>query len=161
MLSNIIPTELLLSILIEVMALSSLPSPPHDLTQPITGIPFSDFPNLCRNGRWRVVWTYKDGELTGHYKIQVHYYEEGNVQLNTDTTLKVSITPEGSPDAIAQAAQKAVAKADLGYQQSLDASYATMGDTTFKALRRALPITRQKIDWNKIKNYKIGQDVAK
>jgi len=113
------------------------------------------------NGRWRVVWSYKDGELTGHYKITIHYYEDGNVQLNTDTTQKVSITETGAPDVVAQAIQKAIAKADQAYQTSLDNSYATMGDTTFKALRRALPITRQKIDWNKIRNYKIGGDVAK
>jgi len=112
------------------------------------------------NGRWRSMWTYKDGELHAHWKIVVHYYEDGNVQLNTDTSQKLSIQ-DGAPDATAQLAAKAIAKAEQAYQQALDSSYGTMGDTTFKALRRALPITRMKIDWNKIRNYKIGGDMAK
>lgn len=127
-----------------------------------------------RNGRWRSVWTYSNGELVGHWKIVVHYYEDGNVQLNTDTTQKVTVPESGvkcwahplltvlqGPDAIAVAAMKAIAKTEATYQSALEANYATMGETTFKALRRALPITRQKIDWNKIKNYKIGGEMGK
>jgi len=113
------------------------------------------------NGRWRSVWTYQGGELTGHFKICVHYYEDGNVQLNSDSTQKVSVPEEKNPDATASAAVKAITKAEHSFHQALDASYNTMGETTFKALRRALPITRTKIDWNKIKNYKIGTDVSK
>lgn len=112
------------------------------------------------NGRWRSVWTFHDGELSAHYKIVVHYYENGNVQLNTDTTQKVNITESGAPDAVATAALKAISRAEQNFQAALDASYATMGDTTFKALRRALPITRTRIDWSKIKNYKIGSEMS-
>jgi len=115
------------------------------------------------NGRWRSVWTYHDGELVGHFKISVHYYEDGNVQLNTDTTQKTSITETGNPDAIAAAAIKAITKVEQTFQQALETSYTTMGDTTFKALRRALPITKQKFDWNnvnKIKGYRIGGEMS-
>jgi len=117
-------------------------------------------PHNFWNGRWRSVWTYHSGELVGHFKIVVHYYEDGNVQLNTDTTQTTKI-PEGSPDATASAALKAIAKVEQSYQEALDVSYRSMGDTTFKALRRALPITRTRIDWNKIKNYKIGGQMGK
>jgi len=112
-------------------------------------------PSNYWNGRWRSVWTFSNGELVAHFKVVVHYYEEGNVQLMTDTTQKVTITETGNPEVVATAALKAMTKVEQAYQQSLDTSYSTMGETTFKALRRALPITRTKIDWNKIKNYKL------
>lgn len=114
------------------------------------------------NGRWRGVWTYTPGssKASGHLRIVVHYYEDGNVQLNSESNQDVTFT-EGSPDVTAKNALAAIAKAEQNYQQVLDTGYQTMGDTTFKALRRALPITRTKIDWNKIKNYKVGGDLVK
>lgn len=121
-------------------------------------------PNSFWNGRWRSVWTYQDGELVGHFKILVHYYEDGNVQLNTDTTQKTNITETGAPDVVASAAIKAITKMEQAFQQALDASYATMGQTTLKALRRALPITGQRIDWSslsKVKGYRLGSEMSK
>ena len=35
-------------------------------------------------------------------------------------------------------------------QTSLNDSYHEMGEKAFKGLRRALPLTRQKIDWDKV-----------
>jgi len=116
-------------------------------------------PSNFWNGRWRSSWTYSNGKLNVHYKIVVHYYEDGNVQLNTDTTQSFQIEG-GNPETTAKNIIATVSKADGAYQQALDTSYQTMGDTTFKALRRALPITRMKIDWNKIRNYKIGGDMS-
>jgi len=112
------------------------------------------------NGRWRVVWTFNpsNNELSAHFKTVVHYYEDGNVQLNTDNKTKLKLAETGAPDVVAKAAVAAIKKAEASYHSSLEACYATMGDTTYKALRRALPITRQKIDWVKIRNYKIGNE---
>jgi len=116
-------------------------------------------PNNFWNGRWRSTWTFANGELVGHFKLVVHYYEDGNVQLITDCTQKFPLAESGSPDAVATAALKVISTKEAAYQAALDTSYSTMGDTTFKALRRALPITRSRIDWDKIKNYKVSSQM--
>jgi len=119
-------------------------------------------PNNYWNGRWRSTWSYRPGsaKATGLFKVVVHYYEDGNVQLNTDTSVSVTFQDGSNHDTTAKNAVAAILKSEQTFQQSLETSYQTMGDTTFKALRRALPITRNKIDWNKIKTYKVSSDIG-
>jgi capping protein alpha len=117
-------------------------------------------------GRWRSVWTVKfkpgsgNAQLDGNFKIQIHYYEEGNVQLNTNTDRSKSV-PVSDAASFADKALKIIAAAESDFHAALDKSYATMGQTTFKALRRPLPITRQKITWEKIMQYKVGDSLGK
>jgi len=117
------------------------------------------------NGRWRSTWQVTFGtagggqaSIDGKLQVNVHYYEDGNVQLNTATDKHLS-APAGDPVATASTVMKVIIKAEQSFHASLDTSYTTMGDTTFKALRRALPITRTRIDWNKIRTYKLGSEM--
>jgi len=118
------------------------------------------------NGRWRSVWTAKltpgkQAQVTGNLKINVHYYEDGNVQLNTNCNKKESTVQAAKPETFADALLKTIAQQEGEFQNSLELSYEKMNTTTFKALRRALPLTQTKINWSKITHYKLGSEIQK
>jgi len=78
------------------------------------------------------------------------------VQVQLETKHKASITlpasvTASSPDTSSKKVLALIADQEHAYQESLGDSYQEMGEKTFKGLRRALPLTRQKLDWDKVR----------
>lgn len=55
---------------------------------------------------------------------------------------------------------KAIATAERKYQEELNRGLAALNEGAFKGLRRQLPVTRQKMDWEKVSSYRVGQDIG-
>ncbi|MCJ1336336.1 F-actin-capping protein subunit alpha [Bachmanniomyces sp. S44760] len=116
-------------------------------------------PSNFWNGRWRSTYLYDPttASLTGTIKVDVHYYEDGNVRLTTNKPLTLSI-PSSSPSA--SEIVKQIAAAEKKYQEELNKGFAALSEGAFKGLRRQLPVTRQKVEWEKISSYRLGQDIG-
>ncbi|MCJ1397492.1 F-actin-capping protein subunit alpha [Xylographa trunciseda] len=126
-----------------------LPTPP----------PTTLTPHPRRNGRWRTTYLLTPSPssptLDGTLKVDVHYYEDGNVRLTTTKPLTLPLASASAADVVRQ-----IALAERKYQEELNRGFAALSEGAFKALRRQLPVTRQKVEWEKIGGYRLGQEIG-
>lgn len=112
-----------------------------------------------RNGRFRAIYqlpvSSSSSALTGNIHVDVHYYEDGNVALNTTKPINISI-----PSVSAESIISRIAAAERDYQEALNRAFVQTSEGVFKGLRRQLPITRQKVEWEKVGGYRLGQDIS-
>jgi hypothetical protein len=73
----------------------------------------------------------------------------------TNKPLTASI-PSGTGSGIV----KEISTAEKKYQEELNKGFTGLSEGAFKGLRRQLPVTRQKIEWDKVSGYRLGQDIG-
>ncbi|KAJ5618381.1 hypothetical protein N7528_007024 [Penicillium herquei] len=117
-------------------------------------------PNNFWNGRFRAIYqvpvsSSSSTTVTGKIHVDVHYYEDGNVALNTTKPINISVSSVSAESIISR-----IAAAERDYQEELNRAFVTMAEGAFKGLRRQLPITRQKVEWEKVGGYRLGQDIS-
>ncbi|KAL8758588.1 MAG: hypothetical protein Q9184_003881 [Pyrenodesmia sp. 2 TL-2023] len=119
-------------------------------------------PSNFWNGRWRSTYTLSLSSpptLTGRINVDVHYYEDGNVRLTTSKDVK-EILLEGraglSHAALAAEVLGKIEGAEGRYQEELNKGFSALSEGSFKGLRRQLPVTRQKVEWDKVGGYRVG-----
>lgn len=113
------------------------------------------FKNLNVNnywtGGWQSEWTFnvsekKNTKLEGRIRLNVHYYEDGNVQLNS-TFNENGEVDVGDKEATATTVINTITTLENDFQKRLEKFYVQMHDSTFKNMRRFLPKTGKKMDW--------------
>jgi len=101
------------------------------------------------SGNWISVWTVVLGDevtIDGSIKLRAHYFEDGNVQLQTTKVFPAAtLTVAGN---LGKAVVAHIEDAESNLQSALEDMYTNMTDETFKAMRRVMPITRTKMKWN-------------
>ncbi|KAJ5522734.1 F-actin-capping protein subunit alpha [Penicillium frequentans] len=116
-------------------------------------------PNNFWNGRFRAIYqvpvSSSSTTVTGKIHVHVHYYEDGNVALNTAKPVSASVSSVS-----AEAIMSRIAAAERDYQEELNRAFVSVAEGAFKGLRRQLPITRQKVEWEKVGGYRLGQDIS-
>ena len=75
------------------------------------------------------------------------------MRLTTRKPLTLSLP---SSSASAQEILRAIAVAEKEYQEELNRGFVALSEGAFKALRRTLPVTRQKVEWEKIGGYRVS-----
>ncbi|KIK69604.1 hypothetical protein GYMLUDRAFT_33977 [Collybiopsis luxurians FD-317 M1] len=117
------------------------------------------------SGRWRseYIIDLNDHTMKGSMLVHVHYYEQGNVQLSTTHSVSMTLPPAivtASPESAGTKILALIEAEEGKYQNSLNDTYSEMSEKTFKGLRRALPMTRSKLDWEKVLGYKLGAELS-
>lgn len=87
--------------------------------------------------------------------MDVHYYEDGNVRLLTDKPVSITVSSDSAASIVRE-----IAITEKKVQEELNKGFTSLSEGAFKGLRRQLPITRQKIEWDKIAGYRLGQDIG-
>ncbi len=103
-----------------------------------------------------IIYSATDSSLRGNIKVDVHYYEDGNVRLLTTKPVAVDLSSGASASEII----KQIASLERNYQMELNRAFGQLSEGAFKGLRRQLPVTRQKIEWEKISGYRVSDDLV-
>ena len=111
-------------------------------------------PNLRNfwSGKWNSTWTLSiagaSATISGEIKVHAHYFEDGNVQLQTAKPVPPAEIAVGSEKDMAEAIVKHIKASESALQDGLGDMYANMNEETFRSMRRVLPVTRTKMEWN-------------
>lgn len=107
------------------------------------------------SGAWSSMWEVEEDEtcffLTGKLNVSAHYFEGGNVGLKgTHSTAGADEEQKAVVCRDAQEIVDAIKRKEDEYHQQLENWYQQM-DQSFRAMRRVLPMWKERFDWNPAK----------
>ncbi|RLV91648.1 F-actin-capping protein subunit alpha [Spathaspora sp. JA1] len=112
-------------------------------------------PDNFYTGQWKSEYVIENGQIQGDIDLDIHYYEDGNVRLKLQEKVHQSAVSNASD--VVNFINNSETKVTLDVIEQFN----QLNQTSFKNLRRLLPVTRSKINWgNAIGNYRLGSDVV-
>ncbi|KAL2651232.1 hypothetical protein R1flu_019360 [Riccia fluitans] len=135
-----------------------------ELTVVISTSSFS--PQNFRGGRWRSVWTIQlspnddSVNMRGHIQVTAHYFEEGNVQLSTSYECTESTVFQEAQE-MGISIVSTIRQYESEYLAAIEDKYNKLSDTTFKELRRKLPVTRTQFSWDNALQLSLSREAAR
>lgn len=113
-------------------------------------------PSNFLSGRWRSELLYNptSRSLSGVLSVQVHYYEDGNVALTGSKKISESSVGDSGAEVV-----RSVARLEKNYQEEVNRALVGMNEGAFRGLRRQLPVTRQRIEWEKVRGYSLSDNL--
>ena len=104
------------------------------------------------SGKWSSSWSLESSgsatTLQGEIKIHAHYFEDGNVQLQTTKPAAAMKWDWAFGEDNAQTVIDYINAQETALHTALGYMYLNMDAETFKSIRRILPVTKLKMDWN-------------
>ena len=101
------------------------------------------------SGEWLSTWEIdiNSKKIDGTLRANTYYYEEGNIQFNLDTKFN-GTAKGGDNNAIAESIVEFIKDKENSVQLELEKVYDELSENYIKPLRRKLPITGTKMNWN-------------
>lgn len=105
-------------------------------------------------GTWSGTFFLEGTRLRGQIRMNTHYFENCNFQLKSEqdfgpqTLSPETIAQQRQDQTLSEAAVKQIYAWEQEFIRSLDETIRGIGEDILKSLRRVMPITRQKMDWN-------------
>ena len=73
------------------------------------------------------------------------------MRLNTEKDVDENVGSGSGQDVV-----RTMAKVEKSYQEEMNRAFVSLSEGAFKGLRRQLPVTRQKVEWEKISSYRVS-----
>lgn len=100
------------------------------------------------SGRYTVTVSGGSAEVCGVISVRGHYFENGNIQLQTSKEIEAKTVTFTDPESLAVAVTTHIRQSESALHEGLEEMYEKMGDVTLRNMRRTKPITADRFTWN-------------
>ncbi|DBA05352.1 TPA: hypothetical protein N0F65_007514 [Lagenidium giganteum] len=112
------------------------------------------------HSRWEVDVAAQPMTIKGKVELHVHYFENGNLQLQNEKQIEAQPIIIHAPNALGDTVVRLIKEAEDDLQSHLEDMYINMSQETFKEMRRVMPVTQNKMQWS-LHAHRTAKDLSK